>query len=271
MFIDVDSQGAWEIAAEETEPAGAVSRSAAIGETKVPQSLDDLEQTVSRAYDMTLSKAVTMGIPVAGSMRGGDSRRVIVLERASFSVVERPDGVSEQWGYAIRFCATVNRRDADLRLSLPFLAASAELGHIEAQWMLHVIGLAGTEIDAASITPTDLDVETFVLAKQGLERLITAVRSEGTRFHAKRLARLTVQNNALSTYRTQVASAIAIGAIARGARLEKLEREFEDSMLLDHIRETYAAIQAQCDEDRVDAQLLAKSILDGARQRYLLR
>jgi hypothetical protein len=75
----------------------------------------------------------------------------------------------------------VNKWNADLKVNIPFLAASAELGVVEAQWLFQVVGLAGPKIDL-NLPPTKLDVETFVIAQPGLEKIISAVRDPTTKF-----------------------------------------------------------------------------------------
>lgn len=155
----------------------------AIGDGDIPSSLDDLIHTVTRTYDLSVTAAGDLKIPVIGGVGGGFNRRVVLLERSSFAPVEH-DKVTYRYGYALRLAITVNKLSAQMQLSLPFLAASAEVGQIEGRWMLQVVGLAGDKIDRAILPPKELSVETFVLATQSLEKLISAVRHSSTSFSA---------------------------------------------------------------------------------------
>lgn len=76
----------------------------------------------------------------------------------------------------------MNKWETKFKANLSFLAASAELGHIKAEWILHVIGLAGLKIDEALILPRELNVETFVLIQQSLSKLIKAINDKSTKF-----------------------------------------------------------------------------------------
>jgi hypothetical protein len=189
-------------------------------DASLPSTLDELDESNTRAYDLTVSAASALQIPVAGSASGGFNRRVIVLERASFRKIFTDD-IERQYGYAIRLCVTVNRWQADTKVSLPFLAASAQLGVIEAQWILQVIGLSGKEIDAAILPPTELNVDTFVIAKQSLEKIISALRDPATKFQARLIAEIHPPDAEQRELRSSVARAYALSSIERGRSLQE--------------------------------------------------
>lgn len=155
--------------------------------SEIPQTIDELTTQISRTYDLSVTAAGQLNIPVVGSVSGGVNRRVVVLERTAFKeIIEQ--GIKNQFGYAIRLALTVNKVTAEAKLNLPFLAASAELGQIEAKWTLQVVGLAGPKIDSALLPPKELNLETFVLANQSLDSLIKAVRDPSTIFKAQLIA-----------------------------------------------------------------------------------
>jgi metacaspase-1 len=211
-------------------------------DASIPGGLDDLSEAISRAYDLSVSAAVDVGIPIAGSVSGGFSRRVIVLERAAFRTIAQADGTKQEWGYAVRFCVTVNKFDASMKLSLPFLAASAQVGSIEAQWMLHVVGLSGPKIDAASLAPTDLNVETFVLAKQSLQQLIEAVRHAETKFSAQLLGQTRASDVLRADFQRCIGRTLGLDALAEGHTLQRVQSRVTDSVRLDHIRDVYREV-----------------------------
>lgn len=170
---------------------------------------------VTRAYDLSVTAALDANIPVVGSGSIGALRRVIVLERVGYDERALPDGGTEHVGFAIRLCVTVNKLDANVKLSLPFITASAQLGTTEAVWTLQIVGLSGPKIAAVEIIPTELNVETFVLAKQSLQKLVEALSDAQTRVVPKVIARLGAPGTVEAKYLPIVAQAAAVASIAR--------------------------------------------------------
>lgn len=210
---------------------------------EAPSKLTDLEEVLTRSYDLTVSAAVDLQIPIAGSGSGGLNRRVIVLERAGFNKVgpDNPEGSEKHYGYAIRLCVTVNRWQATSKISLPFLAASAQLGTIEAQWILQVIGLKGKAIDKAILPPTELSVETFFIAKQSLEKLVEAINDSSTVFKPQLIAEIRAPDNTNLDLRRSIGKAYALTCLERGRSLEDAQQRLgsPDTEVLDAIREVY--------------------------------
>jgi hypothetical protein len=149
---------------------------------EIPQTTDDLEELVSYTYDLTVRRAGEFNIPVVGSVSGGFDRRVVVYEWTRYKEVDGAQEIKCRYGYAIRFCLTVSKWDVQAKLSLPFLSAQAELGNLQASWLMQVRGLVGPKIDAAVLPPQELKVETFVIARQSLEAVIAAIADPSTRF-----------------------------------------------------------------------------------------
>lgn len=223
----------------------------AFGPTSTRLTLGDLSEAVSRYYELTVSAAAELQIPVVGSTSGGMSRKIIVLERAAFKKEppSNPTDTEKHYGYAIRLCITVSRWQTNTKISLPYLAASAQLGNIEAQWILQVIGLAGKPISEAILPPTDLNVDTFVMAKQSLEKLINAINDSNTTFDAKLIAEIHPANYEQRKLRQSIATAYALTCLERGRNLsDALERlSSPDSDVQDSIREVYESVAGLTD------------------------
>jgi len=232
----------------------------------LPAKLDDCNQQLSRTYDLSVSAAGQVSIPVIGSVSGGVNRRVVVLERTAFKEIPQ-DGRRYQYGYAIRLAVTVSKLSAEMKLTLPFLAASAEVGQIEAQWQLQVIGLAGTKINAVSIPPTELNVETFVLAKQSLTALIGAVDDPTTKFSPELIAVIQPFEAELPS---AVAKAYALGRLERGRKLKdamadlKMGRD-EWRGTIAQVYEQVAGIMADDQVPSEQAKAAASRLLGGAK------
>lgn len=201
---------------------------------EIPQNLDDLPIQVSRTYDLSVTAAGQLNIPVIGSVSGGFNRRVIVLERTAYKEIDR-DTTKYQYGYAIRLAITVNRLTAEAKMTLPFLTASAELGQIEAKWILQVSGLAGSKIDGAVLPPKELNLETFVLANQSLDSLIKAVRDPTTVFKAQVVAVIKPADVIEREYLTSVGKIYALVRIEKGRKRGDALREI--GTIRDEIRD----------------------------------
>jgi hypothetical protein len=146
-----------------------------------PQSIDELPYTKVSGYDLSTSQAVSAGIPVLGS--GGDEKkkRVIVQEWSSYKLYEE-NGERLYVGYAIRLSVTINERRKEIKIGLPFLAAGAQLGRIEAQWVMEVIGLQGPKVREAIQPPAEFNVERYVDAMRSLAAIGVAAGDPTTVF-----------------------------------------------------------------------------------------
>ncbi|HLO97700.1 MAG TPA: hypothetical protein VK171_03805 [Fimbriimonas sp.] len=232
---------------------------------EIPTSLDQLTISQSHVYELTYSAATQANIPVGGSVSGGASRRVIVMERYAAKALSRPDGEA-LLGYAVRLAISVSKRDASMKLSLPFLAASAEVGLIEAQWSLNVLGLIGQPIDAAILPPKELSVDTFVLAQQSLGNLITAVHNPQTRFTAEQiLVRKTATQTELTQQRS-IGFTYGLATIERRWELQRAMNELgaERDSVKEALVEVYASIGGLSDplqKPSEEAQRTARKML----------
>lgn len=184
---------------------------------EIPQTIDDLPIQVSRTYDLSVTAAGQLNIPVVGSVSGGLNRRVVVLERTAYKEIIE-NNITHQFGYAIRLAVTVNKVTAEAKLNLPFLAASAELGQIEAKWTLQVLGLSGEKIDSALLPPKELNLETFVLANQSLDSLIKAVRDPSTKFKAQLIAIIKPADVVEREFLMAIGKVYALGRLERGKK-----------------------------------------------------
>jgi hypothetical protein len=160
----------------------------ALGET--PPKPDDLGELLVSTYELSVEAAGKLNIPIVGSVSGGASRRVVVYEWTRFKEIEDELGGIDRWGFAVRFCVTVSKMNADTSLALPFIAAEAQLGRLEASWTMQVRGLQGPKIDGAVLPPKSLDVETFVLARQSLADIIGALSDSKTKITPLYLLRI---------------------------------------------------------------------------------
>ncbi|MBL8801047.1 MAG: hypothetical protein JNN27_03565 [Planctomycetes bacterium] len=186
----------------------------------------DLPYQLTRAYDLSVSRALEASIPVVGGGAVSAQRRVIVLERVGYDERPASAGGMDHVGFAIRLCVTVNKLDANVKLSLPFITASAQLGSTEAAWMLQVVGLTGPKIAAVGTIPTELNVETFVIAKQSLQTLIEALTDSETTLSPKVIAHEGPPSTVEARYAPIVAQVAALGSIVRGWSMQDAAARF---------------------------------------------
>ncbi|RMH28572.1 MAG: hypothetical protein D6692_05290 [Planctomycetota bacterium] len=216
---------------------------ASADEDPLPTDLASYPYEESRVYDLSVSAAASADLPVF-STSGGMSRRVVVLERVKYLIRSRPNGSEAQFGFAIRLLLTVSRLDGKMSLKLPVIAASAQLNMLEAKWQLQVHGLTSEEISAAIYPPTDLDVETFVYAKESMEKVIKAVHASSTKFTPVLIALRPPANLVERHAEEALGRTAALDAIKEGRSLMTLESKLASmpARVLDAAVDMYKAV-----------------------------
>lgn len=209
----------------------------------IPQKPSDCPISYAENYNLSVTQAGKLKIPVVGSISGGYNRRVVVFERAAYKPIIDADLGELRYGYSIRLAITVSEWKVNGKINLPFLAASAELGQIEAAWRLQVVGLAGPLIDEYIPEPSELDVETFFIAKQSLKNLVTAINDPNTTFTAQLLAIYRPEDSQDHSYRLAAAQSYALGGLERRWTLQEALDRLNSNVVEvnDMIRDTYIA------------------------------
>jgi hypothetical protein len=192
---------------------------------QIPKTRAELGELISFSWDMTVRRALELNIPVAGSVSGGYDRRVVIWEWTQYKTLEGNGEAECRYGYVIRFCVTVSKWDAQAKVSLPFLSAQAELGNIQASWMMQVRGVTGPKLNSQILPPQELKVETFVIARQSIEAVIKAVDDPTTLFVPGILVARIDPALPESLYWTAAVQAFAVDCVRRGrSRVEAQTR-----------------------------------------------
>lgn len=240
-----------------------------IDPAEIPQTVDELGELESYTYDLTVRQAGELNIPVIGSVSGGTNRRVVVYEWTRFKELRDTNGAVYRYGYAIRFCLTVSNFDAKGKLSLSFLSAQAEIGTVQASWLMQVRGLTGAKINEVVLPPQDLDVKTFVIAQQSLAAAISAVNDATTRFVPGIVVGIKEPLTASAKYRVSAVAAYACYSAARGrSRVDCISRlGATDPSSADVITEVYShlGVPDATSAPSSDARERARQILGGIR------
>jgi hypothetical protein len=234
----------------------------------VPQTLDELGELESSTYDLGVTSALKVSIPVVGSISGGADRRVVVYEWTRFKQIPDAGGVLYRYGYVARFCLTVSKWNVGMSVSMPFLAAQAELGTVQASWLMQVRGLVGKAIDRVVLPPQALKVETFVLAAQSLEAVVSAIHDPSTRFVPEVLLAVIDPSSPEHEYWLASVKAFALHSISRGRTCEEAQARLSttDLAALEAVRDVYTALGvAGATSPNEDSRQKARDILRGIR------
>lgn len=234
---------------------------------EIPQSRETLGELESYSYDLTVRQAGDLNIPIIGSVSGGASRRVVVYDWSRFKELKGDNNVIFRFGYAIRFCLTVSGFDAKGKLSLSFLSAQAEIGIVQASWLMQVRGLTGSKIDSVVLPPQDLDVGTFVIAKQSLAAAIAAAEDSTTKFVPGTVVAKRDPESADVKYRNASVATFALSAVQRGRKMgDCLDRlAISDPKAIDVVTEVYSFLGVDNDVPSTEARQHAREILKGIR------
>jgi hypothetical protein len=200
----------------EFDPIGFDIDPSDVDQTKIPQTLEDLIEVNTFSYELSATRAAKLSIPVAGNIGGGTERRVIIKERVGSKTVRGNSGKQYKFGYAIRFCVTVNKWDAKFQATIPAISAQAELGNIQASWMMNVRGITGEKIDSILPSPKDLKVETYIEAMRAIDDLIKAVRDPTTRFRPGVAVAVADPTTLEARFSRSLAEGFALTSVARG-------------------------------------------------------
>jgi hypothetical protein len=266
FFREPEPAGGWEPIGENALDLSAANAALA---SKIPQTIAELEDLVSTIYDLTATRAGELKIPVVGSVSGGMSRRIVVSEYSQTKLLTDPNGIELRYGYAIRFCLTVNKWDINAKLSPPFLSAQAELGQIEAGWTMYVVGVNGPKIREAVLPPKPLSVETFVIAQQSLEALIKAVNDPTTNFIPGVVVSTNDPNAASVQLRRAVVHAFALYRLFKNDTINEAIAALGSNTGpdMDNIRDVYGrlGITVANETPTAGARTAAQSFLNGLK------
>lgn len=235
----------------------------------IPQTIAELDMLSSTIYDLTATRAGELKIPVAGSVGGGMSRRVVISEYSQSKVLVDASGKELRYGYAVRFCLTVNKWDVDAKLSLPFLSAQAQLGQIEAAWTMQVLALNGPKIREAVLPPKPLSVETFVIAQQSIEKIIAAINDPTTQFIPGVIIAVNDPNAPRLLLRRGVVQAFALYRLFKSNSISQAIAELATNDVVDHdtIIDTYGSfgISAPNEVPQANVRSAAQALLGGLK------
>ena len=129
---------------------------------RYPQDIRDLTSENIFTSLLSIDAAAELKIPF-GEASGKFSRRIFIMEYLKYVDIEEA-GEQVRYGVGVRAVSNFKLRIGKAKISsLPFIAASAELGFVEATLRFDVLGLQSPKITNIIPTPSRLGVETYTL------------------------------------------------------------------------------------------------------------
>jgi hypothetical protein len=135
-----------------------------------PKNIKDLTSENIFTSILSVDAAAELKIPF-GDASGKFSRRIFIMEYLKYVDMEK-EGGKVRYGVGIRAVSNFKLLSGKAKTSsLPFIAASAELGFIEATLSFDVLGLQSQKITDAIPSPSRLDVETYTLIGKAFDKI----------------------------------------------------------------------------------------------------
>ncbi len=154
-------------------PGEAVTRAEAMGTDPGVPTRADLESWQVRDDQLSYDAALKMSLPIA-SVDANFSRRVVLRDVCRYT--ERTAGnVTTVWGVAVRLTVTVWSTKLEGRLTLPMVAAQAQLGIVNASADLRVLGFKNNEVGKLLPKFETLDVGSYGEYTKASDAIVTFI------------------------------------------------------------------------------------------------
>jgi hypothetical protein len=213
-------------------------------EVPLASELDEIDKSHFES-DATFAGSLAQGLFSANA----SGRRIVVVE--DFYRGKHCLGPSDQrilYGSAVRLRVGVSNFTGDIKLTLPFIAASAEVGSARAQYHLSVRGYKGTAIAELIPEPGDFDVQSYVGLIEKIAAIQKLITQDIDNVVPVRLG-IEAPDNPQAVLRSSVGTVWALGQIADGRGLAEALRAFDwSSEASSAITSTYTSLQVGADE-----------------------
>jgi hypothetical protein len=177
--------------------------------------LDELDKRRFES-DASFAGSLSQGL-FSGS--GGGRRLVVVEDFYRGKYCTAPSGERLLYGAAVRLRVGISEIKAEMKLTLPFIAASAEVGSARAFYHLSVKGYTGPNIAELIPEPGDFNVETYVGLMDKITKIQKLLTSDTANIKPVRLAIDVPDTDAAFVLRSSVGTTWALSQIADGKNL----------------------------------------------------
>jgi hypothetical protein len=223
-------------------------------------------------HELSWSLATKLGFALAEG-KVEHASKVIVAEWSRSRTVARPEGKA-RYGVAARLIVRVKNLGADANLNLPFIAAEAQFGRLEASASVRVEGYVGPEPAESFSAFESFNVESYVRLNDAFTKLTSLIGSNAAAIRPTQLWTWVEPQSAVPDVSDRLAGAVgttyALAQIAGGVTLQQAVAGYQDTTddaAHAAIRDTYAALvdgpsDGQPQDEACDE---AKRMLDGYR------
>lgn len=233
-----------------------------------PKTLQELDTADSFTSVLSVDAAAALKIPF-GTMEGKFSRKIFVQDYLHYTDLQ-DQGQKIRWGVGIRWIVNIKQLDGKAEISsLPYVAASAQLGYVQAEARFQVLGLNSPEIVKKTPAPLPLNTETFSEMNGALKDIKSLIWDSNTLVKPKILAVLGQERpHTDSQYDEALAVSWALSKIKDGDTLRDALDEIknESSLFEDTVRGVYLDIVKSSEQNYrpdVDAKDKARRLLKG--------
>jgi len=233
-----------------------------------------LNQWDWQQYTLSTDLAAKLGFAVTGGKSEHNARTVVA--EFSRTRVEGDGATRRRVGVATRLVVQVSGLSASANLSLPVIAAEAQVNRIEATASLQIRGFLGKDLGKLMPSFSAFDVETYVKLLEAMTALKDSISEQEERISPVVLWQWSDATETVTVddrLTVAVGTVWALSCIQKGWEVNRAIGEYkdiEDAVAHDAISRTYADLTESDDgqrEPNVAEQERARTLLDGYKLR----
>ncbi len=240
--------------------------------TDPPKDGRALPNTYEDITFLSRSAALSLGINL-GSLSATGEQRVWISEKSIYKDCAASDGSLIRMGASVRLLVHFSALKADVKLTLPLIAAEAQLGNTEARVSLSVLGYIGSIPKDYQIPWQPFNVESYAVIMERAGKVRDLVFSDLQSISPVPLAvpspvDITDDTMVMAIGRAWALSNISDGRSCSDAK-QRLPEQLANTAATDAISQTYAQLlkSKTCDGAKPDpiAQATASQLIGGLR------
>lgn len=226
----------------DTSPSDKLVKKISQKEVTPPTSLQDLFSEDVFTSQLSVNAATELKIPF-GAVDNKFSRKIFIQEYAKF--IDIKEGAqSVRWGVSIRWIVNLKINNASAQISsLPMVAASAQVGYINASARFQVIGLSSSKITTLMPSPAELTIDTYVEMKNAFSSIKALIHDSTTIVKPQILSVLAEVNEEKDQYFQEVlAVSWALTCLQNGKSLANAQLKNKNQYFNETVKATYEQI-----------------------------
>lgn len=237
---------------------------------RVPKATQ-LSRWETQSWSLGVDYAAKLGFPMAGGEISG-AERIFLQEFSRSKDVDAGGGLKVRYGVAVRLLVRVSEMRTAMSLTLPIIAANAELGAARAESRLLVVGYNGQGLAKLIPKPKQFNVENYVELVDSVGRIQELIASDVANVAPEPLEVPESVVGPGSDYDKAVAIAWALSSLAEGRNCEWARRELpaateEMRNLVEHVYAEFTDNGARGEAPPAAARAKARARLGKLRLR----